>query len=73
MKGRLERVRERIKNAADKCNRAADSIHLIAVSKTMPVEIVRDAIEAGVTDLGENYIQDARDNINTLAASDLRR
>ncbi len=67
MKDRLERVRERIKKAADDCNRSVDSIHLIAVSKTMPAEIVREAIEAGVTDLGENYIQEAREKVNTLA------
>jgi pyridoxal phosphate enzyme (YggS family) len=31
--------------------------------------VVAEAIEAGVTDLGENYIQEARDKINTLATS----
>jgi len=60
-------VRERIQKAALDCNRSADSIHLIAVSKTMPAEVVQEAIEAGVTDLGENYIQEARDKINRLA------
>ena len=35
----------------------------------MPAEVVREAIEAGVTDLGENYIQEARDKVNTLATS----
>jgi hypothetical protein len=38
----------------------------VAVSKTMPVEVVREAIEAGVTDLGENYIQEAREKVNAL-------
>ena len=60
-------MRERIQKAALDCNRSADSIHLIAVSKTMPAEVVQEAIEAGVTDLGENYIQEARDKINRLA------
>jgi pyridoxal phosphate enzyme (YggS family) len=67
LKDRLERVRERIQKAAAGCNRPLDSIHLIAVSKTMPADIVKLAIEAGVTDLGENYIQEARDKVNTLA------
>lgn len=44
------------------------SIRLVAVSKTMPAEVVRDAIEAGILDLGENYIQEAKEKINTLAA-----
>ena len=61
----------RIKKAADACNRPLDSIHLIAVSKTMPAEVVKEAIEAGVTDLGENYIQEARDKVITLATSDV--
>lgn len=68
MKDRLERVLERIKKAAAGCNRPVDAIRLIAVSKTMPAEIVKEAIEAGVTDLGENYIQEAREKVNTLAA-----
>lgn len=69
LKDRLDQVKARIKQAADDCKRPVDSIRLIAVSKTMPAEIVKQAIEAGVTDLGENYIQEARDKINTLATS----
>ena len=67
MKERLERVKERIKEAAEAGDRPADSIRLVAVSKTMPAELVQEAIEAGVTDLGENYIQEAREKINALA------
>jgi pyridoxal phosphate enzyme (YggS family) len=44
-----------------------EAIRLIAVSKTIPAEVVQQAIEAGVTDLGENYIQEAREKIYTLA------
>ncbi len=67
MKERLERVRERIKQAAEACNRSVTDIRLVAVSKTMPVEIVREAIETGMMELGENYIQEARGKISTLA------
>jgi pyridoxal phosphate enzyme (YggS family) len=67
LQDRLARVRERIRNAAQACHRPADAVRLIAVSKTMPAETVRQAIEAGVTDLGENYIQEARDKIISLA------
>ena len=69
MKDRLDQVKARIKKAADDCNRPVDSIRLIAVSKTMPAATVKQAIEAGVTDLGENYIQEAREKINTLATA----
>ena len=67
MKNRLERVKERIKETAIACNRPVKSIRLVAVSKTMPAEVVREAIEAGVTDLGENYIQEAKEKVHALA------
>jgi PLP dependent protein len=71
LKDRLERVRARIRKAAERCSRAEDSIHLIAVSKTMPAAVVKEAIAAGVTNLGENYIQEAREKINALAMSNV--
>ena len=67
LKNRLERVKKRIKETADACKRSAAPIRLVAVSKTMPAEVVGEAIEAGVTHLGENYIQEAKEKINTLA------
>jgi PLP dependent protein len=67
LKDRLERVKERIRIAAEACRRPLEDIRLVAVSKTMPAEVVREAIEAGVTDLGENYIQEAREKIQSLA------
>ena len=67
MKKRIDRVKKRIKDAAEACKRPMASIRLVAVSKTMPAEVVRDAIEAGITDLGENYIQEAREKITTLS------
>ena len=68
MRDRLERVRERIQKAADAGHRPVDAIRLIAVSKTVPAGVVEEAVAAGVTDLGENYIQEAREKINSLAA-----
>ena len=67
LKNRLERIKARIKETAEACNRPVASIRLVAVCKTMPVEVVREAIEAGVTDLGENYIQEAKEKVNALA------
>jgi pyridoxal phosphate enzyme (YggS family) len=67
LKERIQRVQERIKEAAIGCSRSEADIRLVAVSKTMPAEIVREAIEAGMTDFGENYIQEARDKITTLS------
>ena len=69
LQNRLAQIEDRIRQAAESCNRPASSIRLVAVSKTVSAKVVGEAIEAGVTDLGENYIQEARDKINTLAAS----
>ncbi len=68
MKTRLNNVISSIQKAAISCNRAPESIRLVAVSKTKPAEQVIKAIEAGVTILGENYIQEAQEKINTLSA-----
>ncbi len=59
---------DRIKAAAISCNRDPESIRLVAVSKTVPADRVREAINAGVTTLGENYMQEAREKFNALSS-----
>ena len=54
----LHKVRERIADAAAKAGRNPGDITLIAVTKTVGVERIREAIHAGIWDAGENYIQD---------------
>ena len=66
LKKRLENVKDRINKAAFKCGRDPESIHLVAVSKTISANRVREAIMAGVTTLGENYVQEARNKFNVL-------
>jgi pyridoxal phosphate enzyme (YggS family) len=66
LKERLENVKDRINKAALKCNRDPESIQLVAVSKTISANRVKEAIDAGVTALGENYVQEARDKFNVL-------
>ncbi len=60
---RIEAVRGRIEACALRCNRAPNEITLVAVSKTHPAEVIREAIAAGVTDLGENRVQEAEGKI----------
>ena len=55
---RADRVRDRIAAAADRAGRDPDAVTLVAVTKTHPIETVRAAIEAGLTDLGENRVQE---------------
>lgn len=52
-------VSQRIRAAADAVQRDANSIHLLAVSKTKPAHAVREAYAAGMHDFGENYLQEA--------------
>jgi hypothetical protein len=66
LKKRLENVKDRINKAAFKCGRDPESIQLVAVSKTISTNRVREAIMAGVTTLGENYVQEARSKFNVL-------
>ncbi len=54
----LRSVQARIDAACGRAGRDPASVRLIAVSKTMPPELAWAAIEAGVTDLGENYVQE---------------
>lgn len=63
LRQRLERVHERMAEAASRANRQPGDVKLVAVSKTHPVEIIREAIAAGVTDLGENRVQEAEAKI----------
>ena len=66
MKERLNQIIERIRQAAEACGRDAESVRLVAVSKTVAPESVREALEAGVTILGENYVQEAREKFEAL-------
>jgi len=64
---RLKEIRERMEKAARRVGRRGEDIRLIAVSKTKPVSLIREAVAAGITDLGENYIQEAREKIPQVA------
>jgi hypothetical protein len=59
--GRVALLRERISEAALRCGRASDSVALLGVTKKHPREAVLEAIAAGLTDVGENYVQEARE------------
>jgi len=57
---RLAAVRARMDAACRRANRAVDSVRLLPISKTVPVERLRVAVEAGLSCLGENKVQEAR-------------
>lgn len=64
---RLQSVKNRIEKAARACGRDPETVRLVVVSKTLPTNRVRQAIQAGATILGENYVQEARAKFNDLA------
>jgi len=69
---RLQEVRSRIEIAAQRSHRDPSGIRLVAVSKTHPAGLVGQAIEAGVTDLGENRVQEAETKIVELGRARTR-
>lgn len=66
IKENLLRVMERIEKAARKAGRDPKEIKLVAVSKTVEVARIKEAIETGVSILGENYIQEAQKKIEEI-------
>jgi pyridoxal phosphate enzyme (YggS family) len=65
---RLKNIKDRINESAVRCGRDPKSVRLVAVSKTVPASRVKEAIDAGVDILGENYVQETRTKFNELAA-----
>jgi pyridoxal phosphate enzyme (YggS family) len=63
---RLEAVHDRIVRACQKTGRQESDVRLIAVSKKVDTDRIRVAAFLGVTDFGENYIQEARAKIEML-------
>lgn len=63
---RLAEVHEEIADTATRTGRDPREIRLVAVTKTLPAEIVQAAVSAGVTEVGENYLQEAADKYEAL-------
>ncbi len=68
---RLHQVKVRMAEAAVRAKRQPEEITLLAVTKTFPVETIRQAYEAGLRDFGENRVQEALGKISDLP-SDIR-
>jgi PLP dependent protein len=62
----LRQVREAIGRAAARAGRDPDGVRLIVVTKTFDADTVRNAIDAGAADIGENYVQEARAKIEEV-------
>lgn len=64
----LETIRHRMAAAAERSGRSAGDVELLAVSKTFPAEVIREAVDAGQLLFGENKVQEALAKIPQLPA-----
>jgi hypothetical protein len=66
LKDNLARVEERISRVCIRAGRSRDEVTLVAVSKTKPVEMLREAYGLGVRVFGENKVQEIRDKYEEM-------
>jgi PLP dependent protein len=66
IKEKLESLRESINSVAIKCNRNIDDIELIAVTKLVDVDVIKESIKYGISSIGENKVQEALSKYDTL-------
>jgi len=66
IRGNLSKINRQISDAASSCGRSADDVLLVAVSKTRTPEEINVAIDAGVTDIGENKVQEIMDKYDAV-------
>jgi|FLOH01.1.fsa_nt_gi PLP dependent protein len=70
---RLDRILERVAQAAQRVGRAADEVTLIGVSKRKPIEDMQAAYAAGLRDFGENRAQEVRDKFPAFSPEGITR
>lgn len=63
IKDNLQHIHDRITEIASQCDRDPKTIKLLAVSKTKPISLIEDAIDAGQHLFGENYAQESVEKI----------
>jgi pyridoxal phosphate enzyme (YggS family) len=64
IKTNIQNITSQIDSVAENCGRARKSVILLAVSKTKPIEAIQEAIQAGQTAFGENYVQEGVDKVS---------
>ncbi len=62
----VENVRKRISAAAKRANRNESEITLIGVSKTKPVELIKEGVDCGICELGENRVQEVLEKYDKI-------
>ncbi len=62
----IKEVQRRISESAKKVGRNPDEITLVAVSKTKPVRLIKEATQCGITQLGENRVQEVMEKFEHI-------
>lgn len=68
----IENIRKRIQQTCFRCGRKPEEITLVGVTKTFGVDRIQLALDAGLKDFGENYVQELRDKRARLADAGIR-
>ena len=69
---RIEQVRRRIAEAAGRSDRDPNDVQLVAVTKSVVVSQIREALDAGLTVFGENRIQEAKGKVALLSSPSIQ-
>jgi PLP dependent protein len=72
LRDRLAAVRERIARAAERAGRGAQAVTLVGVTKTVPADVMVEAVALGLADLGENRVQEAESKIAAVGRTRVR-
>jgi len=67
---RHARLRERLRQAAERADRDPDGFRIVAVTKGFGIEVVRMAVEAGLHVIGENRVQEALPKVSAVPAAE---
>lgn len=71
LEANLHGIRQAITRSAERAGRDPGDVVLVAVTKTLPVERIREAIGLGLRALGENRVQEALPKIEEIGPADL--
>lgn len=68
----IKNIRERINRACFRCGRKPEEVTLVAVTKTFGSDMMKEAVEAGQLDFGENYVQELNEKRDELRNLNVR-
>lgn len=67
---KIKNVKQKIAHAAQQVHRNSEQVQLLAVSKTKPVTLIKQAYDCGLRHFGENYVQESVEKIQQIKADD---